>query len=323
MFEDIFNVRRGRIAQIHSTNTFLTNTMLSWPSNADIRQVIVHHTGQGPNQTVNDIHAGHGHLGGIAYHFFVQRDGRIFRGRTLNRRGAHAGNATIQNRDFNPSSIGIAVQGNYCPDNTAHSILTPTNELIDSLSRLIADCLIAFPADPNQTTGIARRNLSVARSETGRLLPLNATGVFGHWDTLTQFHQCPGLNLNHSRIILRAFLIADTYDAINELNQMIRPITGTAFDWAQRAHELDHDSSTGPTINVGTFILNARGFGRARRFRTTRRPSRFTDPNLAIMHLGRPGVGLLPLSVVPTWQANAHRVSLLRNLVMDIADWVD
>ena len=70
-------------------------------------QIILHHA-DASNCTVEDIHRWHLQRtwAGIGYHYFVRKDGTIYRGRPENTVGAHAIGA-------NGNSIGICAEGKY------------------------------------------------------------------------------------------------------------------------------------------------------------------------------------------------------------------
>lgn len=70
-------------------------------------QIVLHHA-DAITCTVEDIHRWHLNNGwtGIGYHYFVKKDGSIYRGRPENVVGAHAIGA-------NTNSIGICAEGNY------------------------------------------------------------------------------------------------------------------------------------------------------------------------------------------------------------------
>lgn len=68
--------------------------------------LILHHeAGVG---SVEDVHRYHLSLGwaGIAYHYYVRRDGSVYRGRPENTVGGHT-------RNYNKCSIGICFEGNF------------------------------------------------------------------------------------------------------------------------------------------------------------------------------------------------------------------
>lgn len=70
-------------------------------------RIILHHA-ESTSCTAEDIDRWHKNNGWtcIGYHFFVRKDGSIYRGRQENTKGAHAG-------DANTNSIGICFEGRY------------------------------------------------------------------------------------------------------------------------------------------------------------------------------------------------------------------
>lgn len=72
------------------------------------KRIILHHAAA-KNATVTQIHAGHLSNGwsGIGYHYYVRKDGTIYRGRPEDKKGSHAGGAN------NNDSIGICFEGNF------------------------------------------------------------------------------------------------------------------------------------------------------------------------------------------------------------------
>lgn len=73
---------------------------------ASTKRIILHHAAM--NGTVEDIHRVHKNNGwaGIGYHFYVRKDGSIYRGRPEWSIGAHASGS-------NYNSIGICAEGNF------------------------------------------------------------------------------------------------------------------------------------------------------------------------------------------------------------------
>ena len=69
--------------------------------------IVIHHAAHS-SATVNDIHRWHLDNGwsGFGYHFLVNKDGKVHRGRPENTIGAHL-------KGYNTSSLGICLQGNY------------------------------------------------------------------------------------------------------------------------------------------------------------------------------------------------------------------
>lgn len=72
-------------------------------------RIIIHHSGVTVLQSVEVIHNYHKNTNGwagIGYHFYVRKDGKIYRGRPEDTVGAHAYGA-------NTDSIGICFEGNF------------------------------------------------------------------------------------------------------------------------------------------------------------------------------------------------------------------
>ena len=75
-------------------------------------RIIIHHAAA-TSCTADDIHRWHKNNGwaGIGYHFFVRKDGSVYRGRPQDKVGAHASGE-------NSDSIGICFEGNYETEKT-------------------------------------------------------------------------------------------------------------------------------------------------------------------------------------------------------------
>lgn len=68
--------------------------------------IVLHHeAGQGTVEAVHNYHLSLG-WAGIAYHFYVRRDGSIYRGRPEDKQGGHT-------KGYNNCSIGICAEGNF------------------------------------------------------------------------------------------------------------------------------------------------------------------------------------------------------------------
>ncbi len=74
---------------------------------SETKRIILHHAAA-KKAGAADIHAAHLGNGwsGIAYHYYVRKDGAIYRGRPENMKGGHASNN-------NHNSIGICFEGNF------------------------------------------------------------------------------------------------------------------------------------------------------------------------------------------------------------------
>ncbi|WFD08698.1 peptidoglycan recognition family protein [Tepidibacter hydrothermalis] len=69
---------------------------------------IVSHHAAHSSATVDEIHRWHKENGwsGFGYHFYITKDGQIYRGRPENTIGAHC-------KGYNKVSLGICLQGNF------------------------------------------------------------------------------------------------------------------------------------------------------------------------------------------------------------------
>ena len=69
--------------------------------------IILHHrAGNGDVQSIHDYHINGKKWVGIGYHFYIRKDGSIYRGRPINTIGAHTEN-------MNFVSVGVCFEGNY------------------------------------------------------------------------------------------------------------------------------------------------------------------------------------------------------------------
>ena len=98
------------------------------------KYLVFHHTAS-DNMTVEAINQSHKDKGwgGIGYHYYIRKDGTIYKGRPEEAVGAHA---IGKNRD----SIGICLEGNF--ENTK-----PTEKQINSLVKLSTDIIIKYNLD--------------------------------------------------------------------------------------------------------------------------------------------------------------------------------
>lgn len=99
------------------------------------KYIIVHHTGGTDKDPLADtshhtreiVEQYHLSLGwkGIGYHWFIEKNGRVVRGRAEELEGAHT-------KGFNKSSIGICLAGNF-------DLTIPTEAQTNALRLLLAD----------------------------------------------------------------------------------------------------------------------------------------------------------------------------------------
>lgn len=74
----------------------------------EVKKIIIHHTAGSGGESVEDIHAYHQRQGwaGIGYHYFIDRNGTVYRGRPDWAIGAHA-------YGYNSDSLGVCLAGNF------------------------------------------------------------------------------------------------------------------------------------------------------------------------------------------------------------------
>ena len=97
-----------------------------------IYRIILHHAAASHCSAVQ-VHSWHKARGwvGIGYHFFITKDGDIYRGRPIDCIGAHAGG-------YNLDSIGICFEGNFENEVMQNAQEEAGRELVKMLMRLIS-----------------------------------------------------------------------------------------------------------------------------------------------------------------------------------------
>ena len=90
-------------------------------------RIILHHA-ESKSCTADDIHSWHLANGwaGIGYHFFVRKDGSIYRGRSENVVGSHA-------KGSKSDSIGICFEGSYMTETMSQAQINAGRELVTYL----------------------------------------------------------------------------------------------------------------------------------------------------------------------------------------------
>ena len=93
------------------------------------KRIILHHA-ESKSCTADDIHSWHLANGwaGIGYHFFVGKDGSIYRGRPENTVGSHA-------KGSNSDSIGICFEGSYMTETMGQTQINAGRELVSYLKK--------------------------------------------------------------------------------------------------------------------------------------------------------------------------------------------
>ncbi|MGG7178167.1 peptidoglycan recognition protein family protein [Clostridium paraputrificum] len=95
------------------------------------KYLVYHHTASSEDtpEGINKTHIDNG-WGGIGYHYYIRKDGSIYKGRPEGAVGAHA---IGRNRD----SIGICLEGNF-------EKTKPTEEQLNSIVKLSVDMIIKY-----------------------------------------------------------------------------------------------------------------------------------------------------------------------------------
>lgn len=95
------------------------------------KKLIIHHAAISiaSPETIHKWHLDKGYEG-IGYHYYIKKDGTIYKGRDEKLKGAHAINE-------NATSIGICLEGNYQKEH-------PSKEQVDSLAKLSSNLIIKY-----------------------------------------------------------------------------------------------------------------------------------------------------------------------------------
>lgn len=106
--------------------------------------IVLHHmAGDGSADDVHRAHLANG-WAGIGYHFFVRKDGGVYRGRPADKVGAH----TV---GINSRSVGICFEGNFQRETMNSSQLKAGAELIAYLKGMYPSAVVKKHGDFNAT----------------------------------------------------------------------------------------------------------------------------------------------------------------------------
>ena len=85
--------------------------------------IVLHH--MAANGSADDVHRAHLSNGwaGIGYHFFVRKDGTIYRGRPIAKVGAHT-------QGYNSQSVGVCFEGNFETERMSEAQVQSGRELV-------------------------------------------------------------------------------------------------------------------------------------------------------------------------------------------------
>lgn len=137
-------------------NIIETNLQFTSLSKRDkTNRIILHHSGVSVLQSVEVIHNYHKNTNkwaGIGYHFYVRKDGSIYRGRPEEMIGAHAYGA-------NSDSIGICAEGDF------------NNETMSEVQKNAIKELVAYLKEKYNITKVQRHSDTIATSCPGKNYP--------------------------------------------------------------------------------------------------------------------------------------------------------
>jgi len=107
--------------------------------------IVLHHTA-GSGMSAEAIHQSHLANGwaGIGYHFYVRKDGTVYRGRPIEVAGAHCVN-------FNSQSVGISAEGNFETEAMNDTQKAAIAEVLRHVLSLYPKAVVVRHRDMNQT----------------------------------------------------------------------------------------------------------------------------------------------------------------------------
>lgn len=117
------------------------------PRSKVLEYIVVHHTASTAKETVEQIHNFHinnNGWAGIGYHFYIRKDGTIYRGRPEEYIGAHCEN-------YNSVSLGICLEGNFEIEQPTDNQLKSLSELLQHLKQKYGNVQIVGHRDLNAT----------------------------------------------------------------------------------------------------------------------------------------------------------------------------
>lgn len=113
-----------------------------------LEYIVIHHTASTRDMTVQEIHQLHLNQGenwkGIGYHFYIDKQGVIWRGRPEEMSGSHA-------LDYNSVSIGICLSGNFETEQPTDNQLKSLSELLQYLKQKYGNVQVVGHRDLNAT----------------------------------------------------------------------------------------------------------------------------------------------------------------------------
>lgn len=114
---------------IHDANLTFRGLSPNGGKQKKIDSIILHHrAGNGDVESIHKQHLANGWWG-IGYHYYIRKDGSIWRGRPEHWVGSHAGSSN----DYNKHSIGICFEGNFETEQMTDEQVKSGRELIEDI----------------------------------------------------------------------------------------------------------------------------------------------------------------------------------------------
>ncbi len=111
----------------------------------ETRYIILHHrAGDGDVQSIHRQHVNANRWTGIGYHFYVRKDGSVYRGRPIDKWGAHC-------VGYNDKSIGVCFEGDFSKESMTSVQKRAGQELVAYLKELYPDAEVSKHSDFDST----------------------------------------------------------------------------------------------------------------------------------------------------------------------------
>ena len=106
--------------------------------------IVLHHrAGDGAVNSIHSQHLGQGYAG-IVYHFYVRKDGSVYRGRPVNTIGAHCLN-------YNRVSVGVCFEGNFEQEKPTKEQIKSGIDIVNYLLNLYPQAKVVRHKDLSET----------------------------------------------------------------------------------------------------------------------------------------------------------------------------
>ena len=112
---------------------------------SETKYIVIHHrAGNGDAQSIHSLHLNRGYTG-IGYHFYVRKDGSVYRGRPIDVVGAHC-------KGENARSIGVCFEGNFENETMSDVQIKAGQQLVSYLKGLYPNAEIKKHKDLGSTS---------------------------------------------------------------------------------------------------------------------------------------------------------------------------